>query len=232
VFAPISSTGGGVRRNCPRANNSCRWLEFDRSREPRVLELLLLLAERPCLTGVIFALGTLREARAIPVLVEALAEDASRLTAEAALKRFGAGTRTALIEAAVHRSGEQAFEPESRLRQRRSALRLLAEMGVSRRTWHAVKALVHDDDARIAVLACEIGLASGSLYEKCEAVRCLVHLAPKADWALRDEIERHLISNVYIAKDTPISTALREAAMAESGAVKEFADKVLRRILT
>lgn len=43
-------------------------------RDRRVFELLVRLARRPCLTGVIFALGTFRQAKAIPLLVEALSE--------------------------------------------------------------------------------------------------------------------------------------------------------------
>lgn len=164
-------------------------------REPRILDLLLRLARRPCLTGVIYALGVFREVGAIPLLVEALAEDASRVTAETALKRIGASARAALIAAAIRRRDEPP-ESESRLRQRRSALRLLLEMGASRRIWREVKPLMHDDDAQIAVLACEVGLSSGSPSEKREAARYLVNLATKVDWILRNEIERHLILNM------------------------------------
>ena len=66
--------------------------------DQRVFDLLLRLAHRPCLTGVIFALGNSLRPEAIPLLVEALSEDASRLTAEAVLKRIGAAARPALIE--------------------------------------------------------------------------------------------------------------------------------------
>jgi hypothetical protein len=199
-------------------------------RDPRVLDLLLRLAQRPCLTGVIYALGAFRATRAIPLLVEALAEDASRLTAEIALKKIGASARAALIEAAIRRSDEPSPELESRLRQRRSALRLLLEMGASRRVWQAVKSLKHDEDVQIAVLACELGLSSGSPTEKREAARCLVNLATKVDWALHDEIERYLVSNIYIAKDPQMQVALSEGSMAESDAAKDFAKQVLRRI--
>ena len=67
--------------------------------DQRVFELLLRLAHRPCLTGVISALGTSRRPEAIPLLVKALSEDASRNTAESALQRIGAAARPALIEA-------------------------------------------------------------------------------------------------------------------------------------
>jgi hypothetical protein len=143
--------------------------------DQRVFELLFRLAHRPCLTGVIFALGTSGRPEAIPLLVDALSEDASRLTAEAALKRIGATARPALIEAVSRHTDAYEHVSESRLRQRRSALGLLAEMGVSRRTWQVVRHLMHDEDTRIAIVACEICLATGWACKKRDAV---LHLFP------------------------------------------------------
>ena len=81
--------------------------------DQRVFELLLRLAHRPCLTGVIFALGTSGRPEAIPLLVEALSEDGSRTTAEAALKRIGAAARPALIEAVSRRTDAHEHVSES-----------------------------------------------------------------------------------------------------------------------
>jgi HEAT repeat protein len=198
--------------------------------EPRAFELLLQLARRPCLTGVIFALGTFRHAKTIPLLIEALSEDVSRLTAEAALKRIGAAARPALIEAVSRRSDVHDHESESRLRQRRSALRLLAEMGVSQRAWLAVRRLMHDDDTQIAALACEIGLASGSASDKREAVLRLIRLSAKTDWTLRDEIERHLVAHLYVAKDAVPESSQLSALSAEDEAIKAFVERILRRV--
>ena len=52
--------------------------------EQRVFDLLLRLAHRSCLTGVIAALGSFRRVEAIPLLVKALIDDSSRLTANQA----------------------------------------------------------------------------------------------------------------------------------------------------
>jgi HEAT repeat protein len=198
--------------------------------DQRVFELLVRLARRPCLTGVIFALGTFRQAKTIPLLVEALSEDASRPTAEAALKRIGAVARPALIEAVSRHTGVHEHDSESRLRQRRSAWRLLAEIGVSRRTWQAVRHLMHDEDTRIAILACEICLATGSASEKRDAVRRLIRLSAKTDWTLRDEIERYLVAYLYVAKDAMPESSQLSALMAEDGAIKEFVERVWRRV--
>ena len=58
-------------------------------RERRVLEVFLRLAQRPALIGVIGALGAFERTEAIPVLIDALQDDASRATAESALKKLG-----------------------------------------------------------------------------------------------------------------------------------------------
>lgn len=197
--------------------------------DQRVFELLLRLAHRPCLTGVIFALGTSRRPEAIPLLVEALSEDASRITAEAALKRIGAVARPALIEALSRRTDAHEHISESQLRLRRSALRLLAEMGVTRRTWQAVRHLIYDDDGRIAMLACEICLATGSASEKRDAILRLFRLFPSADWTSRDEIERYLVTNLHLAKETIAGSTQLNALMTEDDAVKELVERTLHR---
>jgi hypothetical protein len=200
------------------------------SGDPGTFELLVRLACRPCLDGVIYALGTLRQAKAIPLLIEALSEDGSRLIAEAALKKMGAATRSALIETAIRHSGSHEHESESRLRQRRSALKLLAEMGVSHRIWQALGHLMRDKDTRIAVLACEICLAKGSPSEKSEAVLHLLRLYAGADWTLRDEIERYLVAHLYIAKHTAAGSAQLDALTTQDAAVGTLVERILRRV--
>jgi hypothetical protein len=207
-------------------NAAARALAY--SSDSRVFELLFRLGTRPCLDGVIFALGTFRQAKAIPLLIEALSEDGSRLIAEAALKKMGAATRPALIEAAI--SGLHEHESGSRLRQRRSALKLLAEMGVSRRVWQAVRHLMGDKDTRIAVLACEICLANGSPSEKSEAVLRLLRLYAGADWILRDEIERYLVAHLYIAKNTAAGSAQLGTLMTQDTAIRNLVERILCRV--
>lgn len=197
--------------------------------DQRVFELLLRLANRPCLTGVIFALGTSGRPEAIPLLVEALSEDASRNTAEAALKGYGVAARRALIEVVSQRADAHDHASESRLRQRRSALKLLAEMGVSRRTWQAVRHLIHDDDGWIAILACKISLATGSASEKRDAVLRLFRLFANADWTSRDEIERNLVAHLCISKEIIAGSTRLNALMAEDVAVQELVERVLCR---
>jgi HEAT repeat protein len=207
-------------------NAAARALAY--SSDSRVFELLFRLGTRPCLDGVIFALGTFRQAKAIPLFIEALSEDGSRLNAETALKKMGAATRPALIAAAIGDSSLHEHESESRLRQRRSALKLLAEMGVSRRIWQAVRHLMGDKDTRIAVLACEICLANGSPSEKSEVVLRLLRLYAGADWTLRDEIERYLVAHLYIAKNR--ASAQLGTLMTQDTAIRNLVERILSRV--
>lgn len=198
--------------------------------DQRVFELLLRLAHRPCLTGVIAALSTFRRPEAIPLLVNALSEDASRLTAEAALKGYGTAARSVLIEVVSQRLDAHEHVSESRLRQRRSALKLLADTTVSRRTWQAIRHLMHDEDMRSAVLACEIGLAAGPASEKRDAALHLFRLFPHADWTLRDEIERYFVAHLHAAKDAITGSRELQRLVAEDNSTKELARRILRRV--
>lgn len=94
-----------------------------------VFDLLMRHAERPCLTGVIGALGSFKRPEAIPLLINALEEDGSRRAAEAALEGLGRAARSALLAAAWRRTPSPQYESESSRRRRRSALRLLTRCG-------------------------------------------------------------------------------------------------------
>jgi hypothetical protein len=125
------------------------------ARKPRVFRLLISLAQKKILPGVIAALGAFRRVEAIPYFVAALAEDESRPSAEAALLDLGAPARDALLTAA-RREPFTGFESESRLRQRRSALALLVQIGVQPRAWPSLRQIVQDRDPRIRQLARQI----------------------------------------------------------------------------
>ncbi len=169
-------------------------------REPHVFELLMWLAETNPLPGVIAALGSSGRAEAIPYLVEALAEDESRLAAEAALRDFGPRTHQALAVAACRSSPPLEDESESRLRQRRSALGLLAETGARPELWPALRNLMHEKNSKLAMLACKIGLLSAPEAEKRDVILRLLSLLPDADFLLEQEINHCLVS--YLGRET------------------------------
>lgn len=196
-------------------------------RQRRVFELLLRLAQRPTLTGVIGALGTFGQVEAIPVLIDALEDDASRLTAESALKKLGRPARAALLKAAAAISRER--ESESRTRQLRSALGLLAKMGIPRNAWPFLRPLLRDPDAKAAVLACQICLDHASVVERRRCARRLIELLMRDDWMLREDIEACLVGHLDSARQE-IERYLHRT-QGEDAATKLQIDTILRRVL-
>lgn len=172
-------------------------------RDPRVFRLLASLAERRrSLSGVVAALGEFRAVEAIPYLVDALAEDESRAQAEAALRNIGPPARDALVSAARCDPATGGRESESRLRQRRSALALLVEMGVPPDVWSRLRETMDDQDPRLRLLACQLCLGAAPQSEREAAVRRLNHLRFKVDSFLRMDIERCLADYAEKARET------------------------------
>lgn len=201
-------------------------------RKPHVLEVLRRLARRPALTGVIGALGALGGADDIPVLVGALEEDASRLTAENALRKLGKAARTALLHAVDVKVPSAGFESESSARRRRSAVRLLTNMDKSLRAWRDLRHLVEDKDARVAAIACETGLPRAPQTERRWIVRRLIQLLGVEDWMLREEIVRCLATHVDSARDE-INARLSEISQAPHKLPSEAqTEAILYRILS
>jgi hypothetical protein len=161
-------------------------------REERVFQLLLRLAQRPSLTGVIQAVGVFERPEAIPLLINALEEDVSRQAAAMALKKMSRRAQSALKLSAKLRLPSRAHESESSLRRRRSALGLLYEVGISQRTWQELRCLMQDADVQISLLTCKLCLVGAPKTERGNAVRRLRELLSDVDWMLHDEIENLL----------------------------------------
>lgn len=200
-------------------------------REQRVFELLLRLGQRPALTGVIGALGAFTRTEAIPVLVDALEEDASRHTAETALWKLGQKARAALMRTVDLQMPSGERESESSARRRRSAFKLLAEMDGSRAAWHRLRHLMHDNDVKLAARACEVGLARGSASERIGAVRRLIELLTQKDWMLREEIEVYLTIHFATAREVIAQYLNQIPHPRDDTAVREQTETVLRRII-
>jgi hypothetical protein len=179
---PVERLGDDAVINC------ASWAVAKTRAEP-VFALLLRLAQRPCLSGVIGALGVFGRTEAIPALIGALEEDGSRKVAEFMLRRMGRTARAALLASAKQRLPSPDRESESSLRRRRSSLMLLTEIGLAPGTWRQVRPLMQDADARIALLVCKLCLSHAPPDEHGDAVDRLMNLLPAADWMLREEIE-------------------------------------------
>jgi HEAT repeat protein len=199
--------------------------------DPRVFALLLRLARHSHLTGVIGALGSSARAEAIPALIAALEDDASRPTVEAALRTLGRRTKGALLNAATTQLPTSQRESPSSVRRRRSALGLLVEIGMTRETWAILRHLVDDSDAKIATLACEICLRCASAVERSKAVRRLIDLLVHDDWLRRDDSERLLLTHFAVTRG-PIAAYLRERPPSdEDTGVRRRTETALRHIV-
>jgi hypothetical protein len=178
-----------------------------RLREPWVYELLAELARRRPLQGVLAGLGSFFRAEFVPIFIGALQEDELRLTAEAILRGFGSKARTALLAAAREPGEDARSESDSHLRKRRSAIALLADIGVSRRDWSRLRPLVDDADHQIALLACELGLKVGSKTDQAHIASRLQAIWPAACWIHRERIDQ-LMESLYPSEQEQRSHAV------------------------
>ena len=192
--------------------------------DDRVFNLLLSLADVRLLPGVVAALGASGRPEAIPYLIAALAEGECQPTAEGALRRFGASAVPSLLVASTRRPG--APESENKLRRRRGALRLLAEIGIPTERWSVLRHLMRDEDAKVAALACELCLSTAP---EPEAVRRLIDLLANENWALAAEIEQRLALNFDLAPDLILEAAGREEP--HRGEMASAKARSLRRII-
>jgi hypothetical protein len=159
--------------------------------EPRVFHLLMSLAQKKN------PAGCRRCARRIPPRGKRSPISSRRWArtrapaAEAALLALGALARNALVTAARHAPFPNR-ESESKLRQRGSALGLLARIGAPDEVLPELRKLMRDRDPGVQLLAREIWLAWGPRSERREAILLLKELMPTADLPAQIDIQRHL----------------------------------------
>ena len=197
--------------------------------EEQAFQLLMDLAEAHLLPGVIAALGAFRRAEALPYLVAALAEDESRLAAEAALRNLGSFACQALLVATARSEDLPQSDSDLRLRQRRSAIALLSEIGIAPQIWPALRPAMRDQDAKIAVSACKICLAIAPENEKREAVRHLIGALGSADGALSLEIQGCLALHFETASEL-IAAAIQDGAEPNERSANSRTRRALHRV--
>ena len=160
-----------------------------RLHEDWVYNLLLDLTKRHVLSGVLAGLGEFKRPGSIPLLIRALSEDEVRPTAEAVLRSFGHAARPQLIRAANPSKDRVQPESETNLRGRRSAIRVLLDIGVTRRDWPLLRPLMQDEDPRIAILACMACAGVGTAADRLGAAARLAPLRSLGDWPQRQQID-------------------------------------------
>jgi hypothetical protein len=107
-------------------------LELAAGKTEDVFRLLLETARRRPLAGIVDALGKFRRPEAIPFLIGVLSDDMCRSAAEDALRKIFDSARPLLVSAAKTPLPCANNESPSSLLRRRTALRLLADGGISR----------------------------------------------------------------------------------------------------
>jgi len=197
-----------------------------RWRTDDISELLLQIANERKLPGVIEALGTFRRQEAIPLFIAALADDVSRPAAEQALNSMGAPARKALMEVVLmdpHDPGKG--ESPSNVLRRRSAMRVLRDGGIGKEEWSKLRALLHDNDVEISILAALMAMDAADRRDKIVAIKRLIGRIPAADWYCKLVIENILIEH-YVSAEKEIKHQIRKRM--RQGEKEQAADNVLR----
>lgn len=162
-------------------------------RTNEVFAFLLALARERTLVGLIEALGAFGRPKALPLLDKALEDDYYRPAAEEALWKCGPAARDTLLRSAVTPLPNRREETPGSVQRRRSAARLLAEIGMAPDEGHAVRPLLAEADPDIVVAACKLLVSAASTDRSLSAQRLLT-LLPTAGWHLQDDIEACLVA--------------------------------------
>ncbi len=158
-----------------------------------VYQVLLGIAQERCLPGALEALGQFKRPEAVPHLVKALEDDVCRRFAEDALREIGPPVHPDLIRAAVTASPSQPAEKPSSLIRRRSAVRLLAEIGVSAPQWRLLRRLLKENDPEILIGTFRIAASAAGAKDRASVSRRLIGALQGADWYMEAEIENALV---------------------------------------
>ena len=193
-----------------------------------VFAVLLRIAKSRTLPGVIEALGTFRRPETIPLFIAALTDDVSRAAAENALRSMGEAIKPALIEAAGRSEDPGDCKTASALLRRRSAVRILADLPPDADEWPALRDLLQEADAEIAVVAACIALKIAPPEDKKAAIETLIETIPHASWYVQVNIENCLLKHFGIAK-TRIATEIAQRQTQEERV--QASDRVLRILL-
>ena len=196
------------------------------------LPLLLALLRHRRLAGIIEAVGRFRRIEALPYFIGALADDFTRPSAEAAILKLGAKARPALLESVQQRQPPAGHEVDSSRQRRRSALRLLLDIGIPGAfVWPPLHGLVHDPDPWVAMLAARLCLASKMNREKRHAIARLIALLKYPDALLIAEIEDCLTAHFEQAFSAIAQAIETGSSLADPDAPWWLQDKALAALL-
>ena len=187
ISDPVERTGEDAVINAVARELMCRPRETD-------FPLLLDVLRWRILAGVIESAGGFEKPEAIPYFIDALAEDDCRPEAETALLRLGRLSESALVKCATRRP-RSGFESSTSRRQRRSALELLAEIGIAPERWVRLRHLIEEPDPKFAAPVCKLALMTPRIGDQRNAMERLLDLLGGSDWMVANNIEAWLLEH-------------------------------------
>ncbi len=131
------------------------------------------------LPAAIETLGNFRRPELLPHYILALEDDSCRHSVEEAIAKLGEQAHAALIEATRTPHPSATAETPSSVCQRRSALRLLSHLRLSRPDWRELALALHERDPEISVRAGFVALLAAEPEDKHCAVRRLLRCHQK-----------------------------------------------------
>jgi HEAT repeat protein len=195
-----------------------------------VFQLLLGLAQERCLPGALEALGEFKRPEAVSCLVEALEDDVCRRTAEEALLKIGRPAEPDLTRAAITPRPSRDAEKPSSLLKRRSAVRLLAKIGVSAYQWRLLRPLLKEADAEILVATFRIAVRAAGAKDRALAGRRLIGALQGADWYFKSEIENALVDLFDAVKPLVEEEIAQRQLMSKGQWIVDSVRKTLLRV--
>jgi hypothetical protein len=195
-----------------------------------VFLVLLEVSRRRLLAGVVEALGDFGRMEAVPYLDRALEDDMCGAAAEEAFRKIGQAAGPALVLSALTPLPSLEVESPSSLRRRRSALGLLAEIGVSSEDTLRLSALFDEADPEIVVRTARLVSSGAGTGMRAKIVERLLAVLPSAHWSLHSEIEDCLVTLFDDVKPTLEWEISQRMALPEKQRVFDSALGVLLRV--
>jgi hypothetical protein len=223
VSDPVVQHGEDAVRNTA-ARLIARW------KTDEVFQLLLSLADKRVLPGVIWGLGEFRRAEALPRLEQALEDDVARPAAEEAFAKFGVTAAGTLVSAAMRRVMNEDEEVPSSLLRRRSAAKILADTGLGNSFWPRLLPLLNESDPEVVVHAAKLAVVVGSELDKKLTVSALLSILPDAPWYVREDAAGCLDALYYLGENLVEEEIARRLARSPHQRAEDNALIILLRL--
>lgn len=165
--------------------------ELLRWRSEEISRVLLSASRQRPTSGLIFALGELRQPESVPLLFYVLEDDFCREEAKQALRKLADAARQYAILSIRNLTEAQLYGP-SALCRRRAVLELLGEFGVSIEEWKDLRCFLSEQNAGVVIATASIGISVAPAADQIEIVRALFRISEQVNWVQEDAVIRLL----------------------------------------